>query len=87
MSAASARAEAADRKSAARRRRWTWLRRLWGLSTGRFGLIVVAVVSSTAIVARFWTPFDPRQVDDREPLGPARLAAPARHGRRRDATS
>ena len=62
MSAASARAEAADRKSAARRRRWTWLRRLWSLSTGRFGLIVVAVVTATAIIARFWTPFDPRQV-------------------------
>jgi len=54
--------EAPDAKSAARRRRWTWLRRLWSLSTGRFGLIVVAVVTATAIIARFWTPFDPRQV-------------------------
>ncbi len=24
--------------------RWAWLGRLWGLSTGRFGLIVVIVV-------------------------------------------
>ena len=31
-----------------------------GLSTGRFGLIVVAVIAITAIVARFWTPFDPQ---------------------------
>ena len=46
-----------------RRSRWAWLNRLWALSTGRFGLIVVAVVVLTAIVARFWTPFDPQQVD------------------------
>lgn len=43
--------------------RWAWLARLWHLSTGRFGLIVVAVVLVTAAVARFWTPFDPAQVD------------------------
>jgi peptide/nickel transport system permease protein len=43
--------------------RWGWLGRLWALSTGRFGLIVVAVVTLTAIVASFWTPFDPQQVD------------------------
>ncbi|MGC5169354.1 ABC transporter permease [Micromonospora sp. DT81.3] len=43
--------------------RWLWLRRLWGLSTGRFGLIVVAVVLVTAVVATFWTPFDPRSVE------------------------
>jgi len=43
--------------------RWRWLRRLWGLSTGRFGLIVVAVVLVTAVVATFWTPFDPRSVE------------------------
>lgn len=46
-----------------RRSRWAWLGRLWGLSTGRFGLIVVAVVVITAVVARFWTPFDPQQVE------------------------
>ena len=44
--------------------RWAWLGRLWRLSTGRFGLIVVAVVLATAVVASFWTPFDPQQVDD-----------------------
>ena len=43
--------------------RWRWLRRLWGISTGRFGLVVVAVVLITAIVATFWTPVDPRSVD------------------------
>jgi peptide/nickel transport system permease protein len=45
------------------RTRWAWLRRLWTLSTGRFGLIVVGVVLTTAIVAVFWTPFDPQQVE------------------------
>ncbi|PVW06162.1 ABC transporter permease [Microbacterium sp. Gd 4-13] len=43
--------------------RLAWLRRLWALGTGRFGLIVVAVVVATAIVAAFWTPFPPQQVD------------------------
>jgi peptide/nickel transport system permease protein len=52
-------------------RRGAWLRRLWQLSTGRFGLIVVAVVVLTAIVSLFWTPFDPQQVDI-----PNRWAAP-----------
>jgi peptide/nickel transport system permease protein len=47
----------------ARRTRWTWLRRLWGLSTGRFGIIVVIAVVLTAIVSLFWTPFDPQRVD------------------------
>ena len=47
----------------ARRVHWAWLARLWGLSTGRFGLIVVAVVVLTALVARVWTPFEPRQVE------------------------
>lgn len=42
--------------------RTPWLRRLWTLSTGRFGLIVVAVVALTALVSLFWTPFDPKQV-------------------------
>ena len=39
-----------------RRSRWAWLRRLWALSTGRFGLIVVGVVVATAVVAQVWTP-------------------------------
>ena len=52
-----------DSRRTARRRRWAWLRRLWNLSTGRFGLIVVAVVAITALIARWWTPFDPRQVE------------------------
>ncbi|TDN88482.1 ABC transporter permease [Microbacterium sp. BK668] len=56
-----------SRRSATRRRpsRWAWLGRLWALSTGRFGLIVVAVVLATALLATFWTPFDPQQVDVR----------------------
>jgi peptide/nickel transport system permease protein len=57
--------DAAAAAPAGRRRpsRWAWLGRLWALSTGRFGLIVVAVVSLTALVARFWTPFDPQKVE------------------------
>lgn len=39
------------------------LRRLWRLSTGRFGLIVVAVILVTAALSLVWTPFDPQQVD------------------------
>jgi len=48
-------------RSAARRQ--GRLRRLWALSTGRFGLIVVAVVALTALLSLFWTPFDPAHVD------------------------
>ncbi|NLP83828.1 ABC transporter permease [Microbacterium sp. CFH 90308] len=33
------------------------------MSTGRFGLIVVAVVVATAAVSLAWTPFDPQQVE------------------------
>jgi len=43
--------------------RLAWLRRLWGLSTGRFGLIVVVAIGLIALVARFWLPFDPQSVD------------------------
>ncbi|WP_309068363.1 ABC transporter permease [Microbacterium sp.] len=39
------------------------LARLWRLSTGRFGLIVMAAVGVTALVSLFWTPFDPKTVD------------------------
>lgn len=42
---------------------WAWLRRLWMLSTGRFGIIIVGIVVTTAIVASFWTPFNPITVD------------------------
>lgn len=47
----------------ASRSRLEWLRRLWALSTGRFGIVVVVVVVVVALVARVWTPFDPQQVD------------------------
>ncbi|WP_082541516.1 ABC transporter permease [Microbacterium sp. Root166] len=40
-----------------------WFRRLWRLSTSRFGIIVVAVVLATALVSLVWTPFDPQQVE------------------------
>lgn len=40
-----------------------WLRRLWGVGTGRFGLIVVAVLLLTALVSIVWTPFPPQRVD------------------------
>ncbi|MBN9192733.1 ABC transporter permease [Microbacterium sp.] len=43
--------------------RGAWLGRLWRQSTGRFGLIVVAVILLTALVALVWTPFDPGHVD------------------------
>ena len=45
------------------RTRWTWLRRLWSLSTGRFGVIVIIAVVVTAVVSLVWTPFDPQRVD------------------------
>ena len=41
-----------------RRTRGAWLRRLWGMSTGRFGLIVVAVVVVTAAVSLVCRAFD-----------------------------
>lgn len=40
-----------------------WLGRLWGTPTGRFGITVVVVIALTAIVALFWTPFDPQASD------------------------
>jgi len=48
-----------------------WLRRLWSLPTGRFGLVVVAVIGVLAAVSLVWTPFDPQRVDI-----PARWAPP-----------
>lgn len=53
-------APAVDETRAPARR--SWIARLWGVSTGRFGLIVIAVIVLTAIVSWFWTPFDPQQV-------------------------
>ncbi|MBN9200517.1 MAG: peptide ABC transporter permease [Microbacterium sp. SCN 70-18] len=52
-----------QRRARLRARRWGWLGRLWALGTGRFGLLVVAAVTLTALVAAVWTPFDPQQVD------------------------
>ena len=40
-----------------------WMGRLWGTGTGRFGMLVVAVIVVTAGVALVWTPFDPISVD------------------------
>jgi peptide/nickel transport system permease protein len=44
-------------------RRPSWLRRLWALPTGVFGIVVVVVIALTALVSLFWTPFDPQQAD------------------------
>ncbi|KQR21109.1 ABC transporter permease [Microbacterium sp. Leaf151] len=44
----------------------TTLRRLWGLGTGRFGILIVLLVLVTALVSLVWTPFDPAAVDARE---------------------
>jgi len=50
----------------------TTFRRLWGLGTGRFGLVVVALIVVVAAVSLVWTPFDPATVDVR-----VRWAAPS----------
>ncbi|MFT4210277.1 MAG: ABC transporter permease [Microbacterium sp.] len=44
-------------------RRPGWVRRLWALPTGRFGLVAVALVVVTAAVSLVWTPFDPQHTD------------------------
>ncbi len=44
-------------------RRGSWLRELWRLSTGRFGVIVVTAIALVAAVSLLWTPFDPQHVD------------------------
>ncbi|MBN9210558.1 MAG: peptide ABC transporter permease [Microbacterium sp. 71-36] len=41
------------------------LRRLWGIGTGRFGILVVVAIALTALVSLVWTPFDPASVDAR----------------------
>lgn len=46
-----------------RRGQLAWLGRLWRLGTGRFGLLVVAAIVLTAIVAAVWTPFAPQRVE------------------------
>jgi peptide/nickel transport system permease protein len=66
--------------------RLAWLHRLWSLSTGRFGVVVVLVIGLTALLARFWTPFDPQKVDVANRWD-ARHPAPARHRRLGGATS
>lgn len=40
-----------------------WLGRLWGAPTGRFGIIVIAVIAVAALISLFWTPFDPQASD------------------------
>lgn len=47
-----------------------WLRRLLGTGTGRFAVIVLLVVVLTALVALFWTPFDPMSSDVRNRWAP-----------------
>ncbi|MFT4260591.1 ABC transporter permease [Microbacterium sp.] len=39
----------------------SWLRRLWAVSTGRFGIVVACVIALTALVSMLWTPFDPQE--------------------------
>ncbi|ALX66728.1 ABC transporter permease [Microbacterium sp. XT11] len=43
-----------------------WLRRLWAAPTGRFGLIVVAVIALLALISLAWTPFDPQTSNIRD---------------------
>ena len=40
-----------------------WLRVLWQSTTGRFGLITVAIVAVVAGVSALWTPFNPLTTD------------------------
>ncbi len=47
-----------------------WLRRLWRTGTGRFGIIVVAIVVLTAAVSLLWLPFDPMLSDVRNRWAP-----------------
>ncbi|MDF2556162.1 MAG: peptide transporter permease [Microbacterium sp.] len=52
--------------------RMPWLRRLWSLPAGRFGLVVVVTIGVVAAVSLVWTPFDPQRVDI-----PARWSPPS----------
>jgi hypothetical protein len=53
------------------------------LSTGRFGVVVVLVIGLTALLARFWMPFDPQKVDvaSRWDAGIPTCSAPTARGR------
>jgi peptide/nickel transport system permease protein len=53
-----------------RKRRGSALGRLWRQPTGRFGLIVVALIVLTAGVSLVWTPFDPQRVEISERWAP-----------------
>jgi peptide/nickel transport system permease protein len=53
-----------------RRRRGSALGRLWRQPTGRFGLIVVALIVVAAAVSLVWTPFDPQRVEISERWAP-----------------
>ncbi|UWF78250.1 MULTISPECIES: ABC transporter permease [Microbacterium] len=48
-----------DSRSRAAHGNGTWLHRLWSSGTGRFGLVVTALIVLTAITSTAWTPFDP----------------------------
>ncbi|ALJ21233.1 ABC transporter permease [Microbacterium sp. No. 7] len=50
--------------------RLAWLRRLWALPEGRFGVAVVIVVGLVAAVSVVWMPFDPQRVDIRGAWAP-----------------
>ena len=76
----------AETRAMPRRRRGALAATPVELSTGRFGLIVVAVVAAHRARRRcFWTPFDPQQVDDRRTAGRRRAgrtcSAPTAPGR------
>jgi peptide/nickel transport system permease protein len=53
-----------------RKRRGSALGRLWRQPTGRFGVIVVALIVLTAGVSLVWTPFDPQRVEISERWAP-----------------
>ncbi len=40
-----------------------WLRRLWRTTTGRIGIVTVAIVILLAVLSFFWTPFSPTATD------------------------
>lgn len=44
-------------------RGFAWFGRLWANASGRFGVIVVAVIAVTALIAVFWTPYSTTLVD------------------------
>lgn len=48
----------------------SWLARLWRITTGRIGLIIVLAVGLLALTSLIWTPFDPQFVDVRNKWQP-----------------